>query len=208
MSNKNDDEIKLIIAGEDEYSGASEGVRDELSDLSKQAGKTRDELTKLDKSLELADTYQRQEQELNGLVSAQAKAQIAVRELNEANRASKGANEEVTESLVRAKAELSSLRTSTTKAQKAIDQTKASMKQYGVDLNDVQANQKRYREESDRLATELTHLSLVQTKLVAKARQQASVQIELSAEQFEASEKAVRQELSLSSAQVIKADSH
>jgi hypothetical protein len=54
------------------------------------------------------------------------------------------------------------------------------MKQYGVDLNDVQANQKRYREESDRLATELTHLSLVQTKLVAKARQQASVQIELS----------------------------
>jgi hypothetical protein len=31
---------------------------------------------------------------------------------------------------------------------------------------------------------------------------------ELSAEQFEASEKAVRQELSLSSAQVIKADSH
>jgi Arc/MetJ-type ribon-helix-helix transcriptional regulator len=111
MSNKNDDEIKLIIAGEDEYSGASEGVRDELSDLSKQAGKTRDELTKLDKSLELADTYQRQEQELNGLVSAQAKAQIAVRELNEANRASKGANEEVTESLVRAKAELSSLRT-------------------------------------------------------------------------------------------------
>jgi TP901 family phage tail tape measure protein len=168
------------------------------------------------------------------LVSAQAKAQIAVRELNEANRASKGTNEEVTESLVRAKAELSSLRTSTTKAQKAIDQTKASMKQYGVDLNDVQANQKRYREESDRLAAELTDLSLVQTKLVAKARQQAGVQIELSqsskttaaaveryreelaklvaqyrkgalsAEQFEASEKAVRQELSLSSAQVTK----
>ncbi len=45
MSNKSDDEIKLIIAGEDEYSGVSEGVRDELSDLSKQAGKTRDELT-------------------------------------------------------------------------------------------------------------------------------------------------------------------
>jgi len=198
VTNKNDDIVELIFSGKDEYSQVSEGVREELALVSKQADDTRKELVDLERSLDLADSFREQEAELAGLVKQQATAQRSVQALTQANRESKGANAEVTESLIKAKAELSSLRTATTRAQKAFDQTRSSMRQYGVEIDNVEANQSQYRQATDRLAKELTDLSKAQTQLINKAKSQASVQREI-AEASQLTQKAVlryRSELS------------
>lgn len=62
MAGKNDDEIKLIIKGENEYSAVSEEVRQELEKLANEASQTQEEFVELEKQLDLAETYRSKRQ--------------------------------------------------------------------------------------------------------------------------------------------------
>nr|WP_067285730.1 phage tail tape measure protein [Marinobacterium profundum] len=173
MAEKNKDIIELVIEGTDEYSDVSEAVRAEMSALAEKTKATRSEFDKLEQSLDLADTYRAQEQEVSRLAQAQAEAKLEVDRLTKANKEARGANVDLVAQLAKAKAEFGSLRTATNKVQKAFDGTKDSMRRYGVDLKTVEANQDSYRQTAERLAVELTDLSVVQTRLVQSAQAEA-----------------------------------
>ncbi|MGY8872641.1 MAG: phage tail tape measure protein, partial [Pseudomonadales bacterium] len=196
MANKNDDVIELIIEGKDEYSDVSAEVREELGKLADSTKETRAEFERLEQSLDLADTYRDQEKEVNRLAEAQARSKIEVDALNKSNRASKGANVELVASLAKAKAEFASLRTATNKAQKAFDSTQNSMRQYGIELSDIENNQATYRQSTEQLAAQLTELSLAQTNIVRQTRAEVSAsqaQAAATQEQAAASKKLAEQ---------------
>lgn len=229
---KNSDIVELIIKGEDEYSSVSEGVKGELSELSQQAASTRGEMVKLDRALDLTDTYKKQEAEVNRLAKAQAEARHEVDRLKEANKEAKGQNIEVTAALAKATAEYGSLRTATNRAQKDLDKTSDSMRKHGVSVKEVTDNQKAMRTESDTLAKTYTDLSRRQNDLVNAAQRQAAAtkaqaaetariknatatyrlemeqliaqykRREISGKQFEAGEVALRSKLKLTETQV------
>jgi len=171
-NSKNQDIVELIIKGQDEYSDVSEEVRQELEELATQAGETRTQFDQLERSLDLAETYRAQEAEVSRLARAQAEAKIEVDQLTKANKEAKGENLEIVESLARARAELGSYRTATNRAQKALDKTKDSMRQYGVSLEQVEQSQTEMKDSSSQLADELTELQKKQAKLVSDAREQ------------------------------------
>ncbi|WP_010322151.1 phage tail tape measure protein [Marinobacterium stanieri] len=171
-NSKNQDVVELIIKGQDEYSDVSEEVRQELEELAGQAYETRTQFDELERSLDLAGAYREQEEEVNRLARAQAEAKQEVDRLTKANKESKGESLETVEALARAKAELGSYRTATNRAQKALDKTKDSMRQYGVSLEEVEQNQSALRQSSEQLADELTELQVKQRNLVADAREQ------------------------------------
>ncbi|GAB0151741.1 phage tail tape measure protein [Marinobacterium sp. BA1] len=171
-NSKNQDIVELIIKGQDEYSDVSEEVRQELEELATQAGETRTQFDQLERSLDLAETYRAQEAEVSRLARAQAEAKIEVDRLTLANKEAKGENIEVVEALARARAELGSYRTATNRAQKALDKTKDSMRQYGVSLEQVEQSQTEMKDSSSQLADELTELQKKQAKLVSDAREQ------------------------------------
>jgi TP901 family phage tail tape measure protein len=171
-NSKNQDIVELIIKGQDEYSDVSEEVRQELEELATQAGETRNQFDQLERSLDLAETYRAQEAEVSRLARAQAEAKIEVDQLTKANKEAKGENLEIVESLARARAELGSYRTATNRAQKALDKTKDSMRQYGVSLEQVEQSQTEMKDSSSQLADELTELQKKQAKLVSDAREQ------------------------------------
>jgi TP901 family phage tail tape measure protein len=171
-NSKNQDIVELIIKGQDEYSDVSEEVRQELEELATQAGETRTQFDQLERSLDLAETYRAQEAEVSRLARAQAEAKIEVDQLTKANKEAKGENLEIVESLARARAELGSYRTATNRAQKALDKTKDSMRQYGVSLEQVEQGQTEMKDSSSKLADELTELQKKQAKLVGDAREQ------------------------------------
>lgn len=187
---KNQDIIELVIKGEDEYSEVSEQVRQELGELTDQAKSTRTEFDRLEKSLDLADTYRKQEAEVERLAVAQGEAKVEVDRLTKANKEAEGENVELAASLAKVKAEYASLRTATNRAQKEFDKTKDAVSRYGVDLDEVTENQEQMRVSADRLAGELTDLSKAQNRLVSSAREQVAA-----AKEQEKAQEASRKEL-------------
>lgn len=175
---KNQEIIELIINGKDEYSDVSEKVRNELFELSDSAAETQREFTRLSKAIDLSDTYRAQEAELNRLVDAQALSRAEVVKLSKANRDAGESNLELASNTARAKAELSSLRAATNRAQKAFDKTAESVRRYGVDVDDVKANQAQYRAETEKLGAAITELNIQQTKTVQSARAEIAVKQE------------------------------
>lgn len=230
--NKNQDIIELIIRGEDEYSDVSEDVRQELVKLSAEASETREEFENLQQSLDLSETYREQESDINRLAEAQARSKQAVDALTTANKEAKGANTEIVASLAKAKAEYASLRTATNRAQRAFDQTKETMRKYGVEVDKVERNQEDMRISAEKLSAESQRLAKTQQELVQAARDQIRAakeqaaaqkaldqatekyrvelsrlveeyrQSEQSAEQFEQAESQLRSKLRLSEQQV------
>lgn len=230
--NKNQDIIELIIKGEDEYSDVSEDVRQELVKLSAEASETREEFENLQQSLDLSETYREQEGDINRLAEAQARSKQAVDALTTANKEAKGANTEIVASLAKAKAEYASLRTATNRAQRAFDQTKETMRKYGVEVDKVERNQEDMRISAEKLSAESQRLAKTQQELVQAARDQIRAakeqaaaqkaldqatekyrvelsrlveeyrQSEQSAEQFEQAESQLRTKLRLSEQQV------
>ena len=178
MSDKNEDVIKLIIEGKDEYSDVSEEVRQELDKLAGEANDTRKAFNELEGALALAEVYREQEAEVQRLAKAQAEAKQRVDQLTVANKQAKGENLELVASLAKAKAEFTSLRTSTNQAQKTLDKTSATMRKQGVALDEVERNQKHYREGVAKLSRKLTELSQAQTKLIKQGRQEAAVALQ------------------------------
>jgi len=172
---KNQDIIELVIKGEDEYSDVSEDVRQELEKLSAEAAETRAEFDKLEQSLDLSETYREQEADIDRLATAQAKSKQAVDALTKANKEAKGTNTDIAASLAKTKAEYTSLRAATNKAQKAFDQTKDSMRKYGVEVEKVESNQDEMRRSADRLSSEIEQLAQSQDDLVHSARDQVRI---------------------------------
>lgn len=174
-SNKNDEVIKLIIEGQNEYSDVSEDVRQELEELSNQAMETRAEFDKLEQSLDLADTYRAQEAEVERLAKAQGEAQKSVAALTKANKEAKGESVELAAKLAKARSEVGALRTATNRAQKAFHSTKETMHKYNIELSSVEENQSDLRHSAEKLGDELTGLQKKQTDLVQSAREQVQV---------------------------------
>lgn len=170
MATKKDNEIELIIKGEDEYSSVSDDVRDGLKKLSEDTKSLRKEFVELDRAIDLSEAYKKQEVALNDLISAQAKVRVELEAAKEANKEAKGQNIDVAESLARLTAENKSLTAATTKAQKEFDATKNAIKKYGVSIDDVGQNQDKYKNRLDEISVELADVTAEQGKLVNSAR--------------------------------------
>ena len=159
MSNKNQEIIELVLDGKDEYSSVSEEVRAEIKELVDESDKLGKKFKELEKTLDLSDVYNKQEKELSELIKKQSEAQLSVTKLTKANRESKGANKEVVESLVKAKAELASYRASTNKTQKSLDATKNSAKSLGLSVKDLTKDQRSSRTEYTKLGSSITKIN-------------------------------------------------
>jgi TP901 family phage tail tape measure protein len=170
---KNDDIVKLIIKGEDEYSNVSEDVRQELETLASQAEETQAAFREMEQALDLAATYREQAAEVERLATLQAQARQEVDRLTKANKEANGENLKTATALAKARAELTSYRTATNRAQKAFDKTAESLRSYGLSIKDVEANQSLMERSSQRMAAELAELRAKQDALVNSAKDQA-----------------------------------
>ncbi|SEG12171.1 phage tail tape measure protein [Marinobacterium lutimaris] len=170
---KNDDIVKLIIQGEDEYSSVSEEVRQELVELSGQAEETQQAFTEMQRALDLSETYREQEAEVQRLSELQARARQEVDRLAKANKEANGENLKTATSLAKARAEMASFRTATNRAQKEFDKTAGSLRSMGLSIKDVDEQQSLMQRSSERMAAELEEVRKKQDSLVSSGKEQA-----------------------------------
>ena len=181
-NSKNQDTIELVIKGQDEYSDVSEDVREELGDLASEARNTQNKFLDLEKSLDLSDTYQAQQAEVNRLANEQAEAKIKVDKLTKANKEAGGANKQLAAELAKAKAEFAALRTETNKAQRGLQKTKDTARRFGISLKEVGKNQDDMRESLRELAEQLKEVRKRQDELIDTSREQKAAASEQRAE--------------------------
>ena len=184
MADKNQDIIELIIRGEDEYSGVSEEVRKELQELANRSKSVRDAITELDRALDLTESYNKQTSEVKRLTEEQGRLLVALNAAKEENRQHKGLNEEAAIALEKAKQAYKANNQELNAANRELNTVNQQISKYGVNVNDVAANQDKYKDKTKELNKELGDLTQRQNTVIEQAgKEKTSTDVVASAQE-------------------------